>query len=174
MTDEPERGSVSFDKQSGAAASGSGPSYPGAPPTGYPPGAYGPSAYGAPGYGPPAPGPAHGPGGYAGYPPHPGYGYPPPGPKPSSNIGWAIASVILFWPLCIPAFMASARVDGAWFAGDYFGAQKASNDAKKFGMIGVIVGASLIALYFLFIVIVFGIVIGTASHVHPVSPAYLS
>ena len=51
--------------------------------------------------------------------------------------------------------------------GDWAGAKKASDDARKYGMIGVIVGASLIVLYVVFVVVIFGLLISGASHLHP-------
>lgn len=129
---------------------------------GYPPPGYGyPSGYGYP---PPAPG--YPPSGYPpGYPPPGqgyGYGYAynpagPPSEKPSSNIGWAIAAVLLFWPLSIPAFIYSSRVDTAWNAGDRAGAENASRSARLFGLIGVIAGliGLLIAVIWIVAVVAF-------------------
>ena len=113
------------------------------PATGYP--QQGHPAQGHPGYGPPA--------GYGqppGYGPPPGYGYPtpagPPQDKPSANWGWAIAALILFWPLAIPSFIFASRVDTAWNTGRAAEAFDASRQAKRYGLIGVVIGAVLSAL----------------------------
>jgi hypothetical protein len=71
-------------------------------------------------YGPPPGGAPFGPGGAAGGP-------------PPDNKGWAIAAIFLFWPLCFAAFSASGKVFPLWQQGDFAGAQKASEDAKKWG-----------------------------------------
>ncbi len=74
-------------------------------------------------------------------------------PPPDSNIGWAIASLILCWPFCIPAFIASSKVSSFWVYGQRDEAYRASADAKKWGRIGVIVGCCLIGAYLLFMII---------------------
>lgn len=70
----------------------------------------------------------------------PGYGA---GFPPSNNIGWAIAAIFLFWPLAIPAFIASGKVEDCWRRGDVVGAQQASADAKRWGSLGVWIGIGL-------------------------------
>ena len=129
---------------------------------GYPPPGYGPPGYGPPGYGYPPPGYGYG-------PPPPGWGYPPgpagpPQEKPSTNIGWAIAAIFTFWPLAIPAFIYSGRVDGAWNAGDRAGAESASHSAKQFGLIAVIVGAVLLVLLIVWFILVFAFIADVAHN----------
>lgn len=79
------------------------------------------------------------------------YGQPyyggPQGTPPSNNIGWAIASIFFCWPFAIPAFIASGKVSSAWAIGDFAGAQRASADAKKWGLIGICVGVALIVIW---------------------------
>lgn len=67
-------------------------------------------------------------------------GYAVPAGRPSTQLGWAIAAVITFWPLAIPAFIYSFRVDPAWRAGDQYGAQSASRSARICGVIAVVIG----------------------------------
>jgi hypothetical protein len=91
--------------------------------------------------------------GYAhqGYPPPPGYGAPGYGAPgygpPPGNLGWAIAAIFLFWPLAIPAFINYGRVEGAWYRGDPAGAQLASANVKKFGVIALCIGIALIVIW---------------------------
>ncbi|MGL6235426.1 MAG: CD225/dispanin family protein [Segniliparus sp.] len=85
-------------------------------------------------YGQPVGGSPYGPGGSAG------------GPPPDYK-GWAIASIFLFWPLAIPAFIASGKVSTLWAQGDIAGANQASADAKKWGSLGVYIGAGWSALW---------------------------
>lgn len=66
---------------------------------------------------------------------------------PSKNFGWAIASLLLFWQLCIPAFINASKVSDLWSAGRYEESMKASADAKKYGRIGVIIGAVFAVVY---------------------------
>jgi len=102
------------------------------------------------------------------YPGSPGGGYPgapypyggPPGwaapLPPDKNIGWAVAALILFWPLSIPAFIAATKVSDLWFTGRYAEAVQASADARKWGIAGVVVGGSLCLLGLVgYVVVVF-------------------
>jgi|GEM_PF-912165 len=78
----------------------------------------------------------------------PGYAQPGvPTAPPSKNFGWAIASLLLFWPLCIPSFINAAKVSDLWYAGRYQESMKASEDAKKYGRIGVIIGAVFVVIW---------------------------
>jgi Interferon-induced transmembrane protein len=119
-------------------------------------------------------------GGYGGYGPQygphygtlgppPGYGYPtgpagPPAAKPSTNIGWAIAAVFTFWPLAIPAFIFSGRVDNAWNIGDRAGAESASRSARNFGLAAVIVGIVVWVLVVIWVIVLISIVSKTVHH----------
>lgn len=127
-----------------------------------------------PGYRPPyGPPPGYG---YGYQPGVPGYPYPapyaylptpagPPHEKPSSNIGWAIAAIFLFWPLAIPAFIYSGKVDPAWNVGDRAGAESASHSAKQFGLIAVIVGAVLLVLVVVWFIVILAFVADTVRHI---------
>ena len=103
--------------------------------------------------------PAYGP--MPGYGPPPGYVYSPPyarrppGPPPSNQIGWAIVAIILFWPLAIPAFIYSSRVESAWNYGDVAGAEQASQNAKKCGVAALIVGIVIAVLMIVLFAAVF-------------------
>jgi len=74
--------------------------------------------------------------------PAPGqYGGPPP-----SNAGWAVATIIFFWPLAFSAFNHLHSVFPKWSMGDYQGAQYASERVKSLGKIALGVGVGLIVL----------------------------
>lgn len=122
----------------GHPAGYSGPGYPGA---GYPPG-FGPG-YGSPGPGYPPPF------GFPGYP-----GQPVAGPPPPSNLGWAIAAIILFWPLGIPALINATRVDTQWFRGDPAGAITSSTNARRFAMWAIGISVTLFVLAIVFFIAV--------------------
>jgi hypothetical protein len=111
-----------------------------------PPYGYGPGGGSGPGggYGYPPPGHPGDPGypGHPGHPgpPYPGYGFRPGGSPPPSRIGWAITALLLFWPLAIPAFIYSSRVEPAWYQGDVAGAQRASDNVKTCGVVALVIG----------------------------------
>src|SRR5690606_6508143 len=54
---------------------------------------------------------------------------------PPSNIGWAVASILFFWPLSFIAMTRSMQVYPLWAAGRYAEAEAASASAKKLGII---------------------------------------
>ncbi|PRX98525.1 CD225/dispanin family protein [Allonocardiopsis opalescens] len=106
---------------------------------GYPTGGQG-------GYG----GPTGGQGGYGG-----GYGGQPGGggTPPDNYLVWSILSTICCClPLGIVSIVFSTQVNSKWQAGDYAGAQDASNKAKNFAIwsavAGVIAGVLYAILYF--------------------------
>ncbi|KAB2337987.1 CD225/dispanin family protein [Actinomadura rudentiformis] len=74
----------------------------------------------------------------------PGYGdYPstPSGPPPPNHLVWAILTTLF---CCLPAGIASivfsTQVNSKWQAGDYAGAQKASNNAKTWAIVSAVAG----------------------------------
>lgn len=73
-------------------------------------------------------------------------------PKPSSYLALAIISTVL---CCIPAGIVSivyaTKVNDAYLNGDYAGAQRASNNAKTWGLVAVgiaLVGWVLYVVFF--------------------------
>ena len=135
-------------------------SYPNDPNGPSNPGEYGPSGpYGndpfrksAPQYGQPAYGqPAYGQPAY-GQPGNGGYG--PPGPQPDNNLVWGIlATVLCCLPLGIVSIVKATQVNTLWAQGDYAGAQKSADEAKKWAIWSAGVGAAVIVLIVLFYLI---------------------
>lgn len=74
---------------------------------------------------------------------------------PPSNIGWAVAALLFFWPISFSAFTHSSNVFPMWSTGDHQGAQYASDRAKQLGKIALIVWAVLIVGFF----VVYGVLI---------------
>lgn len=70
---------------------------------------------------------------------------------PPSNIGWAVASILFFWPLSFVAMTRALQVYPLWQAGRHSEAEAASAMAKKLGVISLALVAVLIVLYFVFI-----------------------
>ena len=79
-------------------------------------------------------------------------------PMPPQNTGWAVASIVFFWPLAFSAFGHSAKVFPLWSMGDYEGAQRESDQAKKLGKLALIICAVLIVLF----IVLYGLIIAVA------------
>lgn len=62
-------------------------------------------------------------------------------------LGLAIAALILFFPLGIPALIKAIRVNTLQNQGNIEEAIATSKSAHKFGKLGVIIGAIIIGLY---------------------------
>jgi len=67
-----------------------------------------------------------------------------------SNLGWAIAGLLLFLPLGVFALINAMKVNDLAARGDVAGAQQAADQAKKFGKIAVFIGAGIWVLSILF------------------------
>ncbi|MGP4016419.1 CD225/dispanin family protein [Saccharopolyspora sp. 5N708] len=77
----------------------------------------------------------------------------------NNNLGWAIAGILVCWPFGIPALIKALGVNTLWYQGQFEQAQRSADEAKKWGKVAVIVGASLLGLYILAIVAYFVIMI---------------
>jgi hypothetical protein len=77
---------------------------------------------------------------------------------PDNNLVWAIFSTILCcWPLGIVSIIKSTKVNSLWTQGDFAGAQKSADDAKKWAIYSAIAAAVFWVLY-----IVLSVVLGFA------------
>lgn len=76
---------------------------------------------------------------------------------PPSNIGWAVASILFFWPLSFVAMTRATQVYPLWAAGRYAEAEAASATAKKMGLVSLAILALLVVLYFVFFFVMIGI-----------------
>ncbi|MFC9761857.1 CD225/dispanin family protein [Rhodococcus jostii] len=65
---------------------------------------------------------------------------PPPPPCPPSNVGWAVAAVVFFWPLAFAALSNALKVFPRWSTGDLDGARTASRRARTLGIIALSIG----------------------------------
>ncbi|WP_454557265.1 CD225/dispanin family protein, partial [Salmonella enterica] len=68
----------------------------------------------------------------------PTYAAPQYGP-PKSNAGWAVASILFFWPIAFAAFNHLHDIYPKWAMGDHQGAQYASERVKKLGQISLLI-----------------------------------
>jgi Interferon-induced transmembrane protein len=92
------------------------------------------------------------------------YGQPYGGAAPIKNtIGWAIAAIFLFWPLAIPAFIASGKVNELAARGDMAGAQYQADQAKKWGKISLWIAIVIWVLTCLFVIVTTVLAAGAAS-----------
>ncbi len=101
-----------------------------------------------------------------GYPQSGGYpqpGSPMTGPPPN-NVGWAVASLLFFWPLAFSAFTHSAKVFPLWMTGDPQGALAASERAKSLGKISLFLAVGLFVLLIVFYVVALVAIIGTVNN----------
>ena len=71
----------------------------------------------------------------------------PPSAPPPNYLVWAIISILLCWPLGIPAIIFSTQVNSKWQQGDQQGALDASRKAKTFALWATILGAISIILW---------------------------
>lgn len=100
-------------------------------------------------------------------PPPPPFGPSPqyggaPSTKPSNYLVWSILTTLFCClPLGIVAIIQSTKVDSLWTTGQYGAARKASEDAKKWNIIGLVLAVVLGIGYFVFIMV---FAAGTSSY----------
>ena len=66
---------------------------------------------------------------------------------PPHNAGWAVASLLFFWPLAFSAFNHAFDVYPLWAAGDVGGAQHASDRVRRLGQLSLWVFGGLLLLF---------------------------
>lgn len=103
-------------------------------------------------------------GGYGGYGAQSSFGAQPASPEnpsgrpgPPSNVGWAVASILFFWPLAFVAMTRALDVYPLWAAGRHAEAEAASASAKKLGMISLGLMVALVVLYVVFLIVMVGL-----------------
>ncbi len=101
------------------------------------------------------------------YPAGPSYPAPPtpPGyrpPVPPTNAGWAVAASVLFFPVAFSAWTAALNVTRLWVMDDFYGAQAASDKAKRLGKIALGIGVTIFVLYFAFFITIVAVSISNA------------
>nr|WP_308494486.1 CD225/dispanin family protein [Mycolicibacterium agri] len=87
---------------------------------------------------------------------------PPPGPPPH-NVGWAVASVLFFWPLSFSAFTHAFNVYPLWAAGNYAGAQYASDRVRRLGQLSLWIAGGLLLLLVIFYAIFLLVIISNGA-----------
>ncbi len=75
-----------------------------------------------------------------------------PHSKPPNYMVQCILTLLFCcWPFAIPALVAASKVDSCWAAGDYTGADKASEDARKWVTVSFVVGLIVNLLGFILV-----------------------
>jgi len=78
---------------------------------------------------------------------------------PPHNAGWAVAAVLFFWPLSFSAFSHAFNVYPLWAAGNFAGAQYASDRARRLGVLSLWIFGGLMLLftilYAIFLIVLF-------------------
>ncbi|WP_336924053.1 CD225/dispanin family protein [Aquipuribacter sp. SD81] len=78
---------------------------------------------------------------------------PPASQPPSSNLVWAIlVTIFCCLPFGIVSIVFAAQVNSKWATGDFAGAQEASAKARRWAIIGAVVGLVVQVLYILLLV----------------------
>jgi hypothetical protein len=82
---------------------------------------------------------------------------PPPVPAPvppSANAGWAVATLLFFWPLSFSAFTHAFNVYPLWASGNVEGAQYASDRVRRLGQLSLWLFGGLLLLFLILYTIV--------------------
>lgn len=91
----------------------------------------------------------------------------PKPPMPENYLVWAILATIFCncaFPLGIVAIIKASKVTSTYAIGDYAGAQKASQDAKRWTVLTAIIGGGLALLMAIIYVIIFAAALSEASY----------
>lgn len=69
-------------------------------------------------------------------------------PPPPVNAGWAVATLLFFWPLSFSAFSHAFNVYPLWASGNVAGAQYASDRVRRLGQLSLWICGGLVLLFF--------------------------
>jgi len=86
--------------------------------------------------------------------------------RPPSNVGWAVASLVLFWPLAFSAFTHALNVFPLWSEGDAAGAQYASKRARWLGIVSLWIGGALIVIFAVLYLLAMLVLVHHGHHHH--------
>ncbi|MFJ4653280.1 CD225/dispanin family protein [Nocardia sp. NPDC088792] len=86
--------------------------------------------------------------------------------RPANNIGWAVTSLLFFWPLSFSAFTHSLNVFPLWSEGDTEGARYASHRARYLGILSLIIGGILFALFVIAYILMMFLLVHHGHHGH--------
>lgn len=66
--------------------------------------------------------------------------------RPAANAGWAVASLLFFWPLAFSAFTHAFNVYPAWASGETTTAQYESDRVRELGILSLWIFGGLLVL----------------------------
>jgi hypothetical protein len=72
-----------------------------------------------------------------------------PATPPSANAGWAVATLLFFWPLSFSAFSHAFNVYPLWASGKVAAAQHASDRVRRLGHLALWIFGGLVLLIFI-------------------------
>jgi Interferon-induced transmembrane protein len=78
--------------------------------------------------------------------PAPASTYLPQEPPPPVHAGWAVASLLFFWPLAFSAFTHAFNVYPLWARGDVVAARAASDRVRRLGQVSLWLAGGLLLL----------------------------
>jgi hypothetical protein len=79
--------------------------------------------------------------------PAPASTYSPQEPPPPVHAGWAVASLLFFWPLAFSAFTHAFNVYPLWERGDVVAARAASDRVRRLGQVSLWLAGGLLLLF---------------------------
>ena len=71
----------------------------------------------------------------------------PQEPPPPVHAGWAVASLLFFWPLSFSAFSHAFNVYPLWARGDFAGARAASDRVRRLGQLSLWLFGGLLLVF---------------------------
>jgi hypothetical protein len=103
--------------------------------------------------------------------------------QPAMNFGqmkpprtWLVESILVTLFCCLPFGIAgiiyAARVESKFYAGDFAGAQQASNDAGKWTRIGFWIGIAILILYIIYIIGIVLLATKNGTNLEDLSPTF--
>ena len=78
---------------------------------------------------------------------------------PPVNAGWAVASLLFFWPLSFSAFTHAFNVYPLWASGNVAGAQYAPDRVRRLGQLSLWLAGGLLLLFAILYVFVLVVLI---------------
>jgi hypothetical protein len=79
--------------------------------------------------------------------PTPASTYSPQEPPPPVHAGWAVTSLLFFWPLAFSAFTHAFNVYPLWARGDVAGARAASDRVRRLGQLSLWLFGGVLVLF---------------------------
>lgn len=89
---------------------------------------------------------------------------PPVAQPPSPNAGWAVATLLFFWPLSFAAFAHAFNVYPLWASGNVAAAQYSSDRVRRLGQLSLWIFGGLLLLFVVLYAIFLVVLISQGDH----------